>query len=153
MTTTSWIMHFWYTGEQHKLCQLNTLESCRPGIKTMRTLKPVLEKTKIGAQGSFIKRQILPQVVPIKSWFLWDGSESGHYSFFSFYIFCSQGEETLRSSWGMWDELTFSHSPMKTGPKIFCLHIFMQNQILCALMYHLMAWRHTKNMLQRSYYL
>ena len=28
----------------------------------MKTLKPVLEHAKIGAQGSFIKRQILPQV-------------------------------------------------------------------------------------------
>ena len=34
----------------------------RPGIKTWESLKTVLEQSKIGAQGSFIRRKIIPQV-------------------------------------------------------------------------------------------
>jgi len=34
----------------------------RPGIKTFNSLKPMLDNTKVAAQGSFIRRKIIPQV-------------------------------------------------------------------------------------------
>ena len=46
------ILHF---AKKKPLCS-------RPGIKTMNTLTPLLDQAKIGAQGSFIKRKIIPQV-------------------------------------------------------------------------------------------
>ena len=98
----------------------------------MRTLKPVLEKTKIGAQGSFIKRQILPQVVPIKSWFLWDGSESGHISFFLLHILFSRWRNSTKLVRNVrWtDILPFTHE--NWSKNIFFAHFYAKPNLVCA---------------------
>jgi len=56
--------------QSYKMCSLeydyhildNAFLIHRPGIKTMKKLKPILQNAKIGAQGSFISRKIIPQV-------------------------------------------------------------------------------------------
>ena len=64
MTTISWIMLFSYTGYQrfYGAILFFYIIFYRPGIKTWKSLKTVLEQSKIGAQGSFIRRKIIPQV-------------------------------------------------------------------------------------------
>merc|ERR1719295_796482 len=56
--------------QSYKMCSLhydyhildNAFLIHRPGIKTMNVLKPSLDNAKVGAQGSFIRRKIIPQV-------------------------------------------------------------------------------------------